>query len=90
MSPSSTPPQARTELKKLLAARGVRKTISENIISRVLGGGGSAVSTASDVAVAPPEETLAARSGATTPATDEIEIVYVRRLLVGDVISGAD
>ncbi|WVQ97020.1 hypothetical protein IAU59_004130 [Kwoniella sp. CBS 9459] len=40
LSPDSTPPAARSELKKLLIARNVRKAIANDIINRVLGGGG--------------------------------------------------
>ncbi|WWC88149.1 uncharacterized protein L201_003054 [Kwoniella dendrophila CBS 6074] len=39
LSPASTPAAARSELKKLLLARNVRKTISNDIVARVIGGG---------------------------------------------------
>ncbi|WWD18182.1 hypothetical protein CI109_102631 [Kwoniella shandongensis] len=88
LSPSSTPPAARSELKKLLVARNVRKTIADNIITRVLGGGASSgtASGRSTPGLLPnsgtetPAEDVA-KSGAVTPALtaggDEIEIVYI-------------
>lgn len=77
LSPSSTPAAARSELKKAMLAKGVRKTISENIIMRVLGGGATrALSGATEAAVAF-ENTGDVRSRAATPAGDEVEVVYV-------------
>ncbi|KAK8865635.1 hypothetical protein IAR55_000780 [Kwoniella newhampshirensis] len=88
LSPSSTPPAARSELKKLLLARNVRKTIADNIITRVLGGGTASgtLSGRSTPALVPALETETpsengARSGVVTPAIptggDEIEVVYI-------------
>ena len=84
LAPASTPPAARSELKKLLLARNVRKTIADNIISRVLGGGRGAKETTAPTAATevPPmlEEmngSANGRSGAATPAQDEVDVVYV-------------
>jgi CLIP-associating protein 1/2 len=76
LSPASTPPQARSELKKLLLARNVRKTIADGIINRVLGG-----ETVTEV-LAGGEDVVeggtGGRSGLATPAVgDEVEMVYV-------------
>nr|XP_018264986.1 uncharacterized protein I303_03168 [Kwoniella dejecticola CBS 10117]OBR87144.1 hypothetical protein I303_03168 [Kwoniella dejecticola CBS 10117] len=90
LSPSSTPAAARSELKKLLLARNVRKTISNDIIARVLGGGGesgrstpSIVPTSITAEHPTQEANINGRSGAATPAisgdgsSDDIEIVYM-------------
>ncbi|WWD05459.1 hypothetical protein V865_003536 [Kwoniella europaea PYCC6329] len=90
LSPSSTPPAARSELKKLLLARNVRKTISNDIIARVLGGGGveSGSSTpanllSSRIDTPKDEVPINGRSGTATPALsaggagDDIEVVYI-------------
>ncbi|WVW80419.1 hypothetical protein I302_102400 [Kwoniella bestiolae CBS 10118] len=93
LSPASTPPAARSELKKLLLARNVRKTISNDIIARVLGGGGgsgaeSGRSTpanvlSSGIDTQREEVAVNGRSGTATPALsvggagDEVEIVYI-------------
>ncbi|OCF56681.1 hypothetical protein L486_05535 [Kwoniella mangroviensis CBS 10435] len=91
LSPSSTPPAARSELKKLLLARNVRKTISNDIIARVLGGGTgveSGRSTPANLLSAgintPKDEApMNGRSGAATPALsrggagDDIQVVFI-------------
>ncbi|WVQ85520.1 hypothetical protein IAT38_007685 [Cryptococcus sp. DSM 104549] len=79
LSPPSTPPAARSELKKLLLARNVRKTIADNIIARVIGGESSGRSTPAVGAETPKDDPI--RSGAATPAlsaaSDDVEIVYI-------------
>nr|XP_019007659.1 uncharacterized protein I206_07674 [Kwoniella pini CBS 10737]OCF46440.1 hypothetical protein I206_07674 [Kwoniella pini CBS 10737] len=91
LSPSSTPAAARSEMKKLLLARNVRKTISNDIIARVIGGENSVESGRSTPALAsssimseqPAEEVKSdGRSGTATPVVsgennDDIEIVYI-------------
>lgn len=94
LSPASTPPGARSELKKLLASRQVRKTIADNIITRVFSGGTTAAVQPAEIPL--PADDAASdglRSGAATPAPgaaaansstnpgDEISIVYVRPYL---------
>ncbi|WVR05607.1 hypothetical protein IAU60_002628 [Kwoniella sp. DSM 27419] len=82
LSPSSTPPAARSELKKLLLARNVRKTIANDIITRVLGASGaeSGRSTPAN-AFTMPDPSEDAGSGVATPALpptgDDVEIVYI-------------
>ncbi|WRT65948.1 uncharacterized protein IL334_002899 [Kwoniella shivajii] len=82
LSPSSTPPAARSELKKLLIARNVRKTISTDIITRVFGGAGveSGRSTPAipSGAETPKEETISTAPAVTVGnGTDDVEIVYI-------------
>ncbi|OCF43209.1 hypothetical protein I317_02916 [Kwoniella heveanensis CBS 569] len=62
LAPASTPPAARSELKKLLLARNVRKTIANDIINRVLGGGGGAGGTEGGI------------SGRSTPAVPNLAV----------------
>lgn len=88
LSPPSTPPAARSELKKLMAQRNVRKSIADGIIQRVLGGGTGGPT--SHIAVAhsdglPSREAAPSRSGAATPATDDVPIVYVGAHLIIDL-----
>ncbi|WWC96688.1 hypothetical protein V866_003560 [Kwoniella sp. B9012] len=71
LSPSSTPPAARSELKKLLLARNVRKTISNDIIARVLGGGGGGGGGGVESGRSTPANLLS--SGITTPR-DEVPV----------------
>ncbi|KAK4684711.1 hypothetical protein P7C73_g5453, partial [Tremellales sp. Uapishka_1] len=78
LSPSSTPPAARAELKKLMLTRGVRKTISDNIIARVLGGGLAAQTPAAETPLEGSQNgETSIRSGTATPLPDEVEVVYV-------------
>jgi len=83
LSPSSTPSAARTELKKLLLARNVRKTIADGIINRIFGSNG--IPAISDL---PAEETRQERDNVlngseevggrpATPAQDDVDVVYV-------------
>ncbi|WVQ71295.1 hypothetical protein IAR50_000822 [Cryptococcus sp. DSM 104548] len=79
LAPPTTPPAARSELKKLLVAKNVRKTIADNIIARILGGevasGRSTPAAESEVL-----KDEAGRSGAGTPALAreyDVEIVYI-------------
>lgn len=66
LAPSSTPPAARMELKKLLQTRNVRKGIAEGILARVF---------ATDPA---PESTLENESARpTSVSTEEIDVVHV-------------
>lgn len=88
MSPAGTPPAAKQEVKKLLLAKGVRKTIADGILARILGSG-TAVS-AAEVPL-PADETPSAvgsRSGAATPAMDDVDVVLVRDL--AEIDRGSD
>lgn len=82
LSPASTPPAARSELKKLLLARNVRKTIADVIISRIFAGNGNATPHTSAVeAITSAEEganeKVGTRSSAATPAEEGVDVVYV-------------
>lgn len=89
LSPSSTPAAARTELKKLLQARNVRKTIADGIMVRIFAGESAAPSGRNTPASGSGLEegiggiTLgpSATSGVVTPVNEEIEIVYVSSIL---------
>ncbi|ODO07599.1 hypothetical protein L198_01180 [Cryptococcus wingfieldii CBS 7118] len=79
LAPPTTPPAARSELKKLIVAKNVRKNIADNIIARILGGevtsGRSTPAAKSEVL-----KDDAVRSGAGTPASaqgDDVDIVYI-------------
>lgn len=72
LAPPSTPAAARTQLKTLMVARGVRKSIADAIISRVLGG---SVEPVTDITTKA-EKSEPLRSGHATPAED-VEVVYV-------------
>ncbi|BEI87167.1 hypothetical protein CcaverHIS002_0705130 [Cutaneotrichosporon cavernicola] len=74
LSPSTTPPAARTEFKKLMFARNVRKSIADGILARVLGGP-SVPPTPSAVRQAPAGSSESTR--APTPANEDVEIVYI-------------
>lgn len=69
------PPAARSELKKLMLARNVRKSISDAILTRVLGAAVPASIAAPEAEGTAPRD-AGLRSGATTPAED-IPVVYV-------------
>lgn len=81
LAPASTPSAAKTELKKLLQTRNVRKTIADGILARVLSSGPTTTATeVTPEAAATGDETSnggVSRSGAATPAGDEIDIVRV-------------
>ncbi|EIW72825.1 hypothetical protein TREMEDRAFT_42004 [Tremella mesenterica DSM 1558] len=80
LSPANTPAAARAELKKLMQARNVRKTIADGIISRIFSNGAAVAIIAADIPLPAddaPVSTLGTRSGAVTPAHDEVEVVYV-------------
>jgi CLIP-associating protein 1/2 len=78
LSPATTPAGAKSELKKLLQARQIRASITDNIITRVFASATSTTNTpASEVPPSLDEPGLASRSGAATPAGDEVSIVYV-------------
>ncbi|WVO13086.1 hypothetical protein L204_100696 [Cryptococcus depauperatus] len=84
LSPPSTPPAARSELKKLLIARSVRKTIADNIISRIFNAenseGLTPAASNSDRLGAGTASVNESRSGTATPAlsqADDVEIVYI-------------
>lgn len=80
LSPPSTPPAARSEFKRLLVARNVRKTIADDIITRILSGEGSDRSTPAVMNSELGKEEGASRSGAAAPAlsqADDVDIVYV-------------
>ncbi|TXT04549.1 uncharacterized protein COLE_07368 [Cutaneotrichosporon oleaginosum] len=73
LSPPTTPPAARTEFKKLLLARNVRKSIADAILTRILGG-------ASVPSTPMPQQASAETSDTTrapTPASEDVEVVYV-------------
>jgi CLIP-associating protein 1/2 len=79
LSPSGTPAGAKAEVKKLLQARNIRASIADNIITRIFNANSVVNTPASEL---PPslDENAAiagARSGAATPANDEVPIVYV-------------
>ncbi|KAL1405184.1 suppressor of tub2 mutation [Vanrija albida] len=75
LSPPTVPAAARSELKKLMLARNVRKSIADAVISRVLGGGPAPalpVSTETD-SVAPAGSAKPAQQS----ANEDVEIVLV-------------
>lgn len=76
LSPPTTPPAAKTEFKKLMLARNVRKSIADVILARVLGGA-SVPSTPS--AGRPGAMGSSASTRAPTPAStnEDVEIAYV-------------
>jgi CLIP-associating protein 1/2 len=74
LSPPSTPPAARTEFKKLMLARNVRKSIADGILARVLGGA-SVPSTPAAARQAPTGSSESTR--APTPANEDVEVVYI-------------
>lgn len=77
-SPSSTPAGARTELKKLLQARQVRASIADDIIRRVFSATPAAPTPVSELPSTLDEGTSSGgRSGAVTPANDQVPVVYV-------------
>lgn len=81
LSPPSTPAAARSELKKLMLARGVRKSIADSIIARVLGGAATApTSTPAREGTLAPASSSATSSRHEPPAStgEAVEIVYVR------------
>ncbi|KIR43244.1 protein STU1 [Cryptococcus deuterogattii 99/473] len=80
LSPSSTPSAARSDFKRLLVARNVRKTIADDIITRILSGEPADRSAPAVVNSEARKEEGASRSGAATPAlsqTDDVDIVYI-------------
>lgn len=78
LSPHSTPPAARSELKKLLAARNVRKTIADPIMHRIFSGPVQPASTTSDTAATTNGDGDGESGmGAATPVGDEIAVVHV-------------
>lgn len=79
LSPPSTPPAARAEFKKLLIAHNVRKSIADGILARVLGGV-SAPPTPAVGRQVRPESAESAR--VPTPASEDVDIVYVSSLHV--------
>ena len=86
LSPAATPPAARSELKKLLLARNVRKTIADGIISRVFGGNGilAGPTISNEVLLGDEDGTSALvdfRSGVPIPAQEDVDIVYASGLL---------
>ena len=83
LSPTTTPPAARSEIKKLLLARNVRKTIADGIISRIFAGNGTLSGATISNEVPPGGENengtnavADIRSGASTQAQEEVDIVY--------------
>lgn len=80
LSPPSTPSAARSDFKRLLVARNVRKTIADDIITRILSGEPADRSAPAIVNSEAGKEEGASRPGAATPAlsqTDDVDIVYV-------------
>ncbi|KJE04556.1 protein STU1 [Cryptococcus gattii NT-10] len=80
LSPPSTPSAARSDFKRLLVARNVRKTIADDIITRILSGEPADRSAPAIVNSEAGKEEGASRPGAATPAlsqTDDVDIVYI-------------
>lgn len=77
LSPPSTPPAARSELKKLMLQRNVRKSIADGIIQRVLGGTTTSKTSTPDASQAEGTQSResAPQSNAATP--EDIPKVYV-------------
>jgi hypothetical protein len=77
LSAPSTPAGAKAEVKKLLQARNIRASIADSIITRIF----NASAAATPISEVPPvldDSTVGGtRSGAATPAGDEVPIVYV-------------
>lgn len=71
------PSAARSELKKLMLQRNVRKSISDGILTRILAPPAAASGTTSPTNEGALKDVGGVRSGATTPAED-IPVVYVR------------
>lgn len=79
--PPGTPAAAKQEVKKLLHAKGVRKTIADGILARILDSAPApaAVAMAAEIPL-PGDEIVSnggSRSGAVTPATEDIDVVLV-------------
>jgi len=82
LSPVSTPPAARSELKKLLLARNVRKTIADGIIGRIFSISGTAATSTNGADTTSAEvdganKDAGRRSSAATPALEDVDVVYV-------------
>ncbi|ORY28597.1 clasp N terminal-domain-containing protein [Naematelia encephala] len=79
LSPASTPPAARSELKKLLSQQNVRKTIADGIIARVFGGGSAPQRSATPADETTPAslEDVPVLNSAATLAADEVDVVYI-------------
>lgn len=75
LSPADVPAAARTELKKLLAARNVRKSIAEPMLARILGG---AMPNPADFPLPPDEAMLAPAKPSVAGPADDVPVVYVR------------
>lgn len=74
--PVDVPAAARTELKKLLIARNVRKSIAEPMLARILGAG---VSNPAEIPLPPDDSQLAAVAKPVAAGqSDDIPVVYVR------------
>lgn len=78
LSPHSTPPAARSELKKLLAARNVRKTIADPIMNRIFSGPVQPPSTSVEDTPADSANVAESGVGSATPVGEEIAVVHVR------------
>ncbi|ORX34125.1 clasp N terminal-domain-containing protein [Kockovaella imperatae] len=78
LAPASTPPAAKSEVKKLLSAKGTRKTIADGILARIFATPGVAASSAPDLAG---DDASSAggggRSRAPTPLGDEVAVVHI-------------
>lgn len=70
----------------MLLARNVRKTIADAIINRIFSANGNGAVATSATEFALPEEDgliglVEGRAGAMTPAQEDVEVFYVRRLV---------
>lgn len=77
LSPASTPPAARSELKKLLAARNVRKTIADPIMNRIFSGPVQPTPRVGEETSTGEEAAAAEQKSGGTPVGEEIAVVHV-------------
>ena len=81
LAPASTPAAARVEFKKLLGAKNVRKGIADSIMSRIFNTTSGRSTPAPDAHAGDDGSSAGGgglRSGAVTPAGDDVAIVHVR------------
>jgi CLIP-associating protein 1/2 len=79
LSPHSTPPAARSELKKLLAARNVRKTIADPIMNRIFSDPVQPTAAVENNDGGVTSNGLAGESaGTATPVGEDVSVVHVR------------
>lgn len=75
LSPSTVPAAARSELKKLMLARNVRKSIADVVIARVLGGESGPAPAQTETETAVPAESAAKPSQLN--GNEDVEVVLV-------------